>query len=521
MNRRLILGAAGAFILASAFGYGAYRLGISEGSRKVATAAQAAPGAGTSGTDRTGRRVLYWHDPMVPAQKFDKPGKSPFMDMDLVPVYADGAQAEGAVHVSPGVQQSLGVRIVEVQKGSAAASLQAVGNVAFNERDVALVQARSNGYVERLYARAPLDAVRKGQPLLQLYVPDWVAAQEEYLAVKRMPVSSNTEGLLDAALQRMRLAGMTDEQIRQVAARGSVSPRITLTAPVGGVITDLVAREGMTVAAGAPLFRISGLRTVWVNAEVPEAAAAQVRPGRPVQARTPAFPGMTFSGKVESLLPEVNAETRTLKARIELTNRDGKLVPGMFATVRLTPAATQDVLLVPSEAVIQTGSRTVVITALEGGRFAPVEVVTGTESNGRTEVREGLSAGQKVVASGQFLIDSEASLRGTLRRLGEPEQAANAPKPAPKPAPAAATHHATGKVEQMLPDAVTISHGPIPSLKWGPMTMGFTPPAGGMPRDIAVGDMVDFEIQAGADGTFRIVAIAPARGRDARQGAGQ
>jgi len=524
MNRRLILGAAGAFILAGAFGYGAYRLGISEGSRKVTTAAQAAPDAGSSAankTDKTGKRVLYWHDPMVPGQKFDKPGKSPFMDMELVPVYADDALVEGAVSVSPGVQQSLGVRIVEVKKGSVAGGLQAVGNVAFNERDVALVQARSNGYVERLYARAPLDAVRKGQPLLQLYVPDWVAAQEEYLAVKRMPASANTEGLEGASLQRMRLAGMTDEQVRQVAARGSVSPRITLTAPVGGVITDLAAREGMTVAAGAPLFRISGLRTVWVNAEVPEAAAAQVRPGVAVQASTPAFPGTTFSGKVESLLPDVNAATRTLKARVELANPGGKLVPGMFVTVRLTPAASQDVLLVPSEALIQTGTRTVVITALGGGRFAPVEVVPGAESNGQTEVREGLSAGQKVVASGQFLIDSEASLRGTLRRLGEPTQATTMPKPAPQPAPAVATHHATGKVEQIAPDAVTISHEPIPSLKWGPMTMGFTPPAGGMPRDIAVGNMVDFEIQAGADGMFKIVAIAPAKGRDARQGAGQ
>jgi Cu(I)/Ag(I) efflux system membrane fusion protein len=167
---------------------------------------------------------------------------------------------------------------------------------------------------------------------------------------------------------------------------------------------------------------------VWINAEVPEAAAAQVRPGLRVQATSPAFPGTTFRGKVESLLPEVNPATRTLKARIALDNPDRKLVPGMFATVRLTPAGGQEVLLVPSEAVIQTGTRTIVIAALEGGRFAPVEVVTGSESNGQTEVREGLAAGQKVVASGQFLIDSEASLRGALRRLGEPGQAATAPK---------------------------------------------------------------------------------------------
>jgi Cu(I)/Ag(I) efflux system membrane fusion protein len=333
--------------------------------------------------------------------------------------------------VSPGVQQNLGIRIVEVKKDKLGAGLQAVGSVAFNERDVALVQARSNGYVERLLARAPLDPVRKGQALLQLYVPDWVAAQEEYLALKRMGSGPDTDRLIDAALQRMRLAGMTDEQVRQVAARGSVNPRLTVTAPVDGVITELAARDGMTVATGAPLFRISGLRTVWVNAEVPENAASRVRPGMPVQATSPAFPDTTFNGKVEALLPEVNPATRTLKARIELKNPNGKLVPGMFATIRMAPAASRDVLLVPSEAIIQTGARTVVIAALEGNKFAPMEVVIGTEEGGQTEVLKGLDAGQKVVASGQFLIDSEASLRGALRRVGEVTPAAGAAHPAP------------------------------------------------------------------------------------------
>jgi Cu(I)/Ag(I) efflux system membrane fusion protein len=502
MKPTFIAGCAGALVLLGAFGYGMYRAGVAEGGRSASPPTQAA------------QKVLYWHDPMVPGQRFDKPGKSPFMDMELVPVYADDQRADGTVKVSPGVQQNLGIRIVEVKKGDLGASLQAVGSVAFNERDVALVQARSNGYVEHLFVRAPLDPVRKGQALLQLYVPDWVAAQEEYLAVRRMPAGPDTDRLLDAALQRMRLAGMTDEQARQVAARGSVSPRITVTAPVGGVITELAARDGMTVAAGAPLFRISGLRTVWVNAEVPESAASRVRPGTPVQASSPAFPGIIFNGKVEALLPEVNPATRTLKARIELSNPNGKLVPGMFATIRMAPAARPNVLLVPSEAIIQTGARTVVIAALDGGKFAPVDVVTGAEASGQTEVLEGLDAGQKVVASGQFLIDSEASLRGSLRRLGEPPQAA--------PAPAAPSHHVTGKVEKIGTSEVTISHGPVPSLKWGPMTMGFAPPPGGMPADIGVGDMVSFDIQAGGDGMFRIVSIVRVKaGQGVAPGAGK
>jgi Cu(I)/Ag(I) efflux system membrane fusion protein len=500
MNRRVLAMAAGAIGLAAAFGYGAYRYGLSEGHRD-----SAAPAPGV-----TGRKILYWHDPMVPGQKFDKPGKSPFMDMELVPVYAAEAGADGAVNVSPGVQQNLGVRIVEVQKGKLAAGLEVVGSVAYNDRDVALVQARGNGYVERLFVRAPLEPVRKGQALLQLYVPDWVAAQEEYLAVRRMAAGAGVDALLDAARQRMRLAGMTEEQVRQVAARGAVSARVTVTAPFDGVISELSAREGMTVATGAPLFRINGLRTVWINAEVPEGAAPQVHTGMLVQATSPALPGVSFAGKVEALLPEVAQATRTLKARIELANPGGKLVPGMFVSIRLAPVNDREVLLVPSEAVIQTGTRTVVIAALAGNKFTPVDIVTGAEANGQAEVRKGLSAGQKVVASGQFLIDSEASLRGTLRRLEAPGPAA--------PAPAAVTHHASGKVEKIGKGEVTISHGPVPGLKWGPMTMGFALPAGTVPPTIAVGDTVDFEFQANPDGMYRIVSISrpgsgPAGGR--------
>jgi Cu(I)/Ag(I) efflux system membrane fusion protein len=407
MNRRIVIVIIGALGVLAATGFGAYRLGMK------AAAHDAAPAA-----DHAGRKVLYWHDPMVPGQKFDKPGKSPYMDMELVPVYAGDDQAPGGVAVSPGVRQNLGIRLAEVRKGSLAATLDAVGNVAFNERDLVQLQARSSGYVEKVFVRAPLDPVRKGQALLQLYVPDWVAAQEEYLAVKRMPAGAETAGLLDAALQRMRLAGMTEAQVRLVSASAQVSPRITVTAPADGVVSELSVREGMTVAPGTPLFRINGLRTVWVNAEVPEGAAGQVRTGMAVRGTSPAFPGTAFTGKVEALLPEVNAATRTLKARIELANPGGKLVPGMFATIHLAPAQGREALLVPSEAVIQTGQRTVVIAVAGDGSFVPAEIVTGTEADGRTEVLKGLSEGQKVVASGQFLIDSEASLRGTLQRLG-------------------------------------------------------------------------------------------------------
>src|SRR5436309_3971324 len=327
-----------ALAFVAAGGYGLYRLGMNQGIQMSA----GPPGGGTAAGPQkagdvdpaTGKKVLYWHDPMVPGTKFDKPGKSPFMDMQLAPVYADGGD-ESAVAISARVQQNLGVRTAEVKAGALASALEAVGSVAYNERDVAVVQARANGFLERLYVRAPLDPVRKGQPLAELYVPDWVAAQEEYLSAKRIGARSDSAslaGLADAAAQRMRLAGMSDAQIAAVEGGGKVQARFTITAPIAGVVGELTAREGMTVMAGAPLFRINGLSTVWVNAEVPEVAAAQVRPGNPVEARTPAVSGALFKGKVAAILPEVNPATRTVKARIELANPSGHLVPGMFAT---------------------------------------------------------------------------------------------------------------------------------------------------------------------------------------------
>jgi Cu(I)/Ag(I) efflux system membrane fusion protein len=342
------------------------------------------------------------------------------MDMELVPVYADENYDENSVSISARVQQNLGVRTATAQKGVLRAAVEVAGNAAYNERDVAVVQARSNGFVERLYVRAPLDAVRQGQPLAELYVPDWVAAQEEYLSAKRISAQvagNGVDGLADAARQRMRLAGMSEEQIRRVEASGTVVSRVTLTAPIGGVVAELAAREGMTVSPGTPLFRINGLSTIWVIAEVPENLAAIVRSGNAVQARALALPGVTFQGKVSAILPEVNPVTRTLKARVELANPGNRLVPGMFVTVSLAPAVRSDTLLVPSEAIIQTGKRSVVVVAQDDGRFAPVDVEVGLDSDGRTEIRKGLQEGQKIVVSGQFLVDSEANLKAATARM--------------------------------------------------------------------------------------------------------
>lgn len=499
--KTIVAGIALATVVAAG-GYGAYQLGVDRGMKMAAT--RAAAGAGTelragSIDPANGKKILYWQDPMVPGQKFDRPGKSPSMDMQLQPVYEDST-GTGGVAIDPRLQQSLGVRIGEVRRGALAPAVEAVGNVAYNERRTAVVQARSNGFVERLYVRAPLDPVRKGQPLAEVYAPEWVAAQEEYLSARRM-AGTRLEALVDGARQRMRLAGMSEEQIRLVESTGKVHSRLTLHAPIGGVVSELGAREGMTVSPGAMLFRINALDTVWVNAEVPETESAEVNPGNAVDARAPALPGKVFKGKVSAILPEVNPATRTLKARVELSNPGGELKPGMFATVNFTPAARKEAVLVPSEAVIQTGKRTVVIVAQGNGRFSPVEVETGVEANGQTEIRKGLEAGQKVVLSGQFLIDSEASLRAsTVRMEGSP--------------PNAAFHKGTGKVLSVNAPSgyVELEHDPIPSLQWPAMSMGFQVEDKRQLRDLREGDRVEFELNPNPnkDGEFVMHSIRPA-----------
>lgn len=502
--------------------YGAYRYGQHSGMPAAAPAAAKA-GDAKPATAEDGRKVLYWHDPMVPGQRFDKPGKSPFMDMQLVPVYAEAGGDrgdQGGVAVSARVQQSLGVRTGEVVEGTLNTQVAAVGSIAFNERDQVVVQARAAGFVERLYVRATLDAVSKGQVLAELYVPDWVAAQEEFLAVRGMPggeagsagsstPASPAGSLLDAARQRMRLAGMNDAQIARVETEGRVQARLTVVAPAGGVVTELAVREGMTVGMGAPLFRIGGLGTVWANAEVPESQAAVLRQGAKVEASSPALPGVLFKGTVQAILPEVNPVTRTLKARVELANTGGRLVPGMFITMRFTDMRAARSLLVPSEAVIQTGQRAVVILAEANGRFRPVDVETGGESGGQTEVKRGLTAGQRVVISSQFLIDSEASLRGVLARMVD----------APATAAAAQVHHGSGVVVSVNDTGALIKHGNIPSAGMGAMTMEYAAPKGGMPKGVKAGDSVHFEFTMNKDFESVLTAITTMPAPDARAGA--
>jgi len=392
---------------------------------RVANPTGSAPPASTSAP--ADKQVLYWYDPMSPDKHFDKPGKSPLMDMQLVPRYADtGGESPGAVNVDARVVQNFGVRTVRAERGVLGSSVIATGSVAFDERAVTTVQARVAGIVERLEVRAPLTPVTQGQALLTLLAPDWTAAQEEYLSLRRSS-APGLDDLLAASRQRLLLLGMDEAQIRAIEHGGKAQSRFTVTAPRAGVIGELSAREGASVVAGSPLMRINGLDTVWINAAIPEAQVARVAPSSPAEATVPAFPGERFSGQVEALLADIDAATRTQTARIALRNPGHRLVPGMYARIEIAAANATAGVLLPTDAVIATGTRNIVIVDDGQGRFRAQEVRVGDEANGKTQIVDGIVEGERVVLSGQFLIDSEASLSGTLARLQGSDAARDGP----------------------------------------------------------------------------------------------
>lgn len=492
MNRTLAIGVSllGALLLAA----GTFYLGRKTG--QIATMA-AAPAASAAAD---GRKVLYWHDPMVPGPRFDKPGKSPFMDMQLVPMYADNAANEAGVRISPAVQQNLGIRYASVRRTEISLSFDAIGTVQFDERLNVAVQTRVAGYVEQLSVRAPMERVRKGQALATVFAPDWLGPQNEWLALKRSGVSAD---LVAAARDRMRALSIPAELIRRSEETGTAQARYVLTAPIDGVVAELGVREGVAVAPGTTLFRIAGLQKIWAVAEIPEAQAVRLARGQKAKAVLQADASQSFDGTLDEILPEINATTRTLKARFEVDNKNGKLTPGMLLRLEVAgPASTR--LVVPSEAVIRTGRRAVVIVRKADGAFEPRDVSLGADAGDDTEVVSGLAEGDQVVASGQFLIDSEARLRSVLGSM-------TATAPANAPAPAAALHKAEGRVESVAPDGITISHGPVATLRWPSMTMGFGKASPGAFPEIKPGDQVRFEFKEGGSMGYELVSVQRAQ----------
>ncbi len=353
------------------------------------------------------RKVLYWYDPMMPQQHFDQPGKSPFMDMQLIAKYADEEQT-AALSIDPLRSENIGVRLATVSRIPLSRQIDVSGLIAFNERDVAIVQTRSGGFVERVWPLAAGDVVKAGQPIAEILQPEWVAPQQEWLAVRNL----NDKALQAAARERLQLLGMPESRIRQLETSGVVQNRYTVNAPIAGVIQALEVRNGMTLPSGQTLARINGLAAVWLEVAVPEAQIATLGIGDKADVRLSAFPEHNLAGKVAAILPMLNETSRSVRVRIELKNPRLQLRPGMTAQVRLSSANAGTGLAVPTEALIRTGKRTLVMLANEKGRFSPQEISIGQEIGAQTIVTAGLEEGQQVVSSGQFLIDSEASLNG-------------------------------------------------------------------------------------------------------------
>jgi Cu(I)/Ag(I) efflux system membrane fusion protein len=442
---------------------------------------------------------------MVPGVRFDKPGKSPYMDMELVPVYADEETDAAAVRVDPSVSQNLGVRLGRVEKTILRPRLSAVGSVAFDERLLEIVQARVEGYVTRLRVKSPLERVRRGQALADILSPDWLAAQEEYLALLDAQ-SQRGQAIRDAARQRLIVLGVPEATLRDIETQRRTNPTTTIHAPIDGVVTELAAREGAAFMPGATLFRINGLKTVWVNAQIPEAQVSMIPMGSSVTARATAWPETVFEGRVLALLPDVDLETRSLPVRIAIENPDFELAPGMFVSLEFAGKPLEPQLVVPSEAVITTGERSVVIVARDGGGFEVADVAVGVEADGNTAIVAGLEEGQSIVLSGQFLIDSEASLKSAVARLSAASGDATGRDGAAAQG-ARALHLTQGRVTSITPETITIAHDPVPSLDWGAMTMEFIPPTGGLPKGLTVGDRVSVSFSAAPHGGYQIESL--------------
>jgi Cu(I)/Ag(I) efflux system membrane fusion protein len=408
-SRKWILATLGVAVLSAGLGYGLATRGLRGGdsSQAASTAPTQAPSE---------RKILYWHDPMKPEVKFDKPGKSPFMDMQLVPVYADNDAEAGGVAVSGNAQQSLGIRLGKVEKATIAPRTTAVGTVRYDEHDLTLVQTRVAGFVTRLHVRAALDRVRRGQILAEITAPAWTEGEGEYLTLLRSE-SSASASLRDAARQRLLVIGVPESAILELEKSRSVPMSTSLVAPIDGVVTELGLREGASFDAGAVLFRLNGTATVWVDAQVPETHAGVIAPGAQVEVRAVALPGTVLHGRVQAILPQVDPSTRTVGVRIAIDNSSGKLSPGMFVQTTIAGVAGAPQLWVPSEAVIATGERSIVIIKRPSGSFDVAHVELGAEADGKTAILSGLSEGQTIVLSGQFLIDSEASLKSAVNRL--------------------------------------------------------------------------------------------------------
>jgi len=393
------------------------------------------------------RRILYWTDPMTPGYKSDKPGKSPFMDMELVPVYDDGGPAGpetpkavagySAIQLGSDRQQLIGVQIGKAEKRKLSKTIRAVARVAVDETTLSHIHAKFEGYIEHLFVDYTGKPVRKGQPLASIYSPDLLATEQEYLlayrASRRFSSSENPDlarngkELYDSARQRLLLWDIRPADIERLEKTGVPTKAVTLYSPIDGTVMSKNAVEGNRVMPGDSLFEIAGLQRVWALADVYEYEIPLVRVGQTAVATLSYLPGREWRGRITFVSPVVDEKTRTVKVRVELDNRDMTLKPDMFAEVRIEQAGG-DAIAVPIDAVLSTGSRTIVFIPREGGRFEPREVKLGNRVDGWYQVLSGIAEGEPVVTQANFLIDSESRLKAALSDMAAPKTASPEPR---------------------------------------------------------------------------------------------
>lgn len=417
------------------------------------------------------REILYWYAPMDPTYIMDKPGKSP-MGMDLVPKYADeaGEAAEGAITIDPATVQNIGVLTETVKRGDLRVEIRTVGNLDYNDDKIFWVNTKYDGWIERVHVDYVGQPVKKGEPLFEIYSPDLVSTQEEYLSAlkyrDKMAKSGfddayrRAEALLESSRKRLEYWDITEEQIRRLEERGRIAKTLTAVSPVTGLVVKKMdeALEGMYAREGMNLYKIADLSSLWVHVDLYEYQLPWIKAGQEARVEISYYPGEVFTGKVLFFYPYVDEKTRTIRVCLEIPNRDGRLRPKMFATVKFSPVAARDSVLVPDIAVLHTGKRNVVILDRGKGRFEPREVTLGLQGQGMYEVREGLEGGEKIVTSSQFLIDSESNLREAINKMlmAKKEKAEPATKDVEKPTGMKEMDHAAHKEKPVVDNAQTV-----------------------------------------------------------------
>jgi Cu(I)/Ag(I) efflux system membrane fusion protein len=448
--------------------------------------------------DTAERKILYWTDPMLPDYRSDAPGKSP-MGMELIPVYADTqVQGGGIVSIAPEIVQNLGVRTARVERSRLSRGIDTVGYVDYDESRLAHIHLRTEGWIERLYFKSEGERVRQGERVFDLYSPALVNAQEEFIQA----LKAGNPGLVQASRDRLAALGISANQIRQLQQDRRVQQTISFYAPQDGVIASLPVREGMYVKPETTVMSLADLSSVWLLADVFERQAEWVKVGQTAEVQLSYLPGRQWEGRVEYIYPSLDPVTRTLKARLRFENPGEVLKPNMYANVKIFGDPKENIVVIPVEALIRTGREQRVVVALGEGRFASRKVTAGIESGDRVEILSGIDAGEDVVVSGQFLIDSEASLRASDMRMTPPEDTTET-----RP-PVQAGAGGTGRVLAIDPASgkISLSHDPIAALGWPAMQMDFPLAENVTTQGLASGDRVRFELEK-RDRGYVITAI--------------